>query len=200
MEQSYVVDNSNNDYKLIFKYLEIINQHFEFIVCDIWDRKSLFIKCANAVDHHDYIKRFNILYELIKDFFKKIEDGELEDPDIFYFNIENLYNIFEVKKSYHYYKSFTRCCHGIFKDKENDKKIVDSYEKKFKYLDLLISKINFIFRDEIRNLDLLISKERLYMKEEFVLKVCDGVIELDPISSDYSTLEEYHKSKNNLSN
>ena len=33
------------------------------------------------------------------------------------------------------------------------------------------------------------------MKEEYVLKVCGNVICLDPISSEYPTLEEYHKSK-----
>ena len=38
------------------------------------------------------------------------------------------------------------------------------------------------------------------MKEDYVLKVCNDVIRLDPISSEYPTLEEYHKSKNNLSN
>ena len=51
------------------KYVENINKHFEFIVCDIWDRPRAFIKCRDAVDNKDYVKRFNILYELIKDFF-----------------------------------------------------------------------------------------------------------------------------------
>ena len=185
------------EYKLNLKYLENINKHFEFIVCDIWDRKSLFIKCANAVDHHDYIKRFNILYELIKDFFKKIEDGELKDINNFIFYIEHVFNIYEVKKYLHYYKSFIRCCHGIFRNKENDKKIVDCYERNFEYLELLLSKIRI--EDDIEKLISLLPKKRLYLKEEFVLKVCNGVITLDPISSEYPTLEEYHKSENNLS-
>ena len=86
------------DYLREVKYVENINKHFEFIVCDIWDRKRLFIKCSHAVDNDDYIKRFNILYELIKDFLKKIEDGELKDISNFIFPIEYVFNIFEVKK------------------------------------------------------------------------------------------------------
>ena len=175
------------------KYLENINKHFEFIVCDIWDRKSLFIKCSNAVDYDDYIKRFNILYELIKDFFKKIEDGELKDISNFIFPIEYVFNIFEVKKRFNYYKSFTRCCHGIFLNKENDKKIVDCYERNIEYLELLLSKIRI--EDDFGKLDSLLPKERLYLKEEYVLKVCNNFIRLVPISSEYPTLEEYHKSK-----
>lgn len=81
-------------------------------------------------------------------------------------------------------------------DKENDKKIVDSYEKNFKYLELLLSKIRI--EDDFGNLDSLLPKERLYLKDEYVLKVCNNVIRLDPISSEYPTLEEYHKSKNNV--
>ena len=188
----------NNDYQSSLKYLENINKHFEFIVCDIWDRKRLFIKCSHAVDHDDYIKRFNILYELVKDFFKKIEDGELKDISNFIFPIESLYNIFEVKKSFHYYKSFTRCCHGIFMNKENDKKIVDCYERNFEYLYLLLSKIRI--EDDFGKLESLLPKKRLYLKDEFVLKVCNNVIRLDPITSEYPTLEEYHKTKNNLTN
>ena len=187
----------SNDYKSNLKYLENINKHFEFIVCDIWDRKDLFIKCSRAVDHDDYIKRFNILYELIKDFFKKIEDGELKDISIYIFHLKYVFNIFEVKRRFHYYKGFTRCCYGIFNNKENDKKIVDSYEKKFKYLELLLSKIRI--EDDFGKLDSLLPKERLCLKEEYVLKVCNNVIRLDPISSEHPTLEEYHKSKNNLS-
>lgn len=186
-----------NDYQSNLKYLENINKHFEFIVCDIWDRKDLFIKCRDVVDNDDYVKRFNILYELIKDFFKKIEDGELKDISNFIFPIEYVFNIFEVKKSFHYYKSFIRCCHGISHEKENDQKIVDSYEKKFKYLELLLSKIRI--EDDFGKLDSLLPKKRLYLKEEYVLKVCNNVIRLDPISSEHPTLEEYHKSKNNLS-
>lgn len=181
------------DYLSEVKYLEIINKHFEFIVCDIWDRQRLFIKCSHAVDHDDYIKRFNILYELIKDFFKKIEDGELKDISNFIFPIEYVFNIFEVKKRFNYYKAFTRCCHGIFNNKENDKKIVDSYEKKFEYLEVLLSKIRI--EDDFGKLESLLPKKRLYMKEDYVLKVCNDVIRLDPISSEYPTLEEYHKSK-----
>lgn len=185
------------EYKRDLKYLEDINKHFEFIVCDIWDRKRLFIKCSHAVDHDDYIKRFNLLSELIKIFLKNLEEvKELEDLNHYIF--ENLYNIFEVKKSFHYYKSFIRCCYGIFMDKENDKKIVDSYEKNFKYLELLLSKIRI--EDDFGNLDSLLPKERLYLKDEFVLKVCNNVIRLDPISSEYPTFEEYHKTKNNLNN
>ena len=187
------------EYKRDLKYLEDINKHFEFIVCDIWDRKRLFIKCSHAVDHDDYIKRFNLLSELIKIFLKNLEEvKELEDLNHYIFPIENLYNIFEVKKSFHYYKSFIRCCYGIFMDKENDKKIVDSYEKNFKYLELLLSKIRI--EDDFGNLDSLLPKERLYLKDEFVLKVCNNVIRLDPISSEYPTFEEYHKTKNNLNN
>ena len=188
----------SNDYKSNLKYLENINKHFEFIVCDIWDRKDLFIKCRNVVDNDDYVKRFNILYELIKDFFKKIEDGELKDISNFIFPIEYVFNIFEVKKSFHYYKSFIRCCHGISHEKENDKKLVDCYERNFEYLEILFSKIKIEY--DIGKLKLLLPKERLYLKEEYVLKVCNGVIRLDSISSEYPTLEEYHKSKNNLSN
>ena len=187
------------EYKRDLKYLEDINKHFEFIVCDIWDRKDLFIECSHAVNHDDYIKRFNILSELIKFFLKCLEEiKELEDLDNYIFPIKKLYNIFEVKKSFHYYKSFIRCCCGIFLNKENDKKIVDSYEENFKYLELLLSKIRI--EDDFGNLDSLLSKERLYLKEEYVLKVCNNFIKLDPISSKYPTLEEYHKSKNNLSN
>ena len=207
MEVSYVDDkfikysvekHSNNDYQLNLKYLENINKHFEFIVCDIWDRKDLFLKCSRSVDYDNYIKRFNILCELIKDFFKNIENGELKDISNFIFPIEYVFNISEVKKSFNYYKGFTRCCHGIFLKKENDKKIVDSYEKNFKYLELLLSKIRI--EDDFGNLDSLLPKERLYLKDEFVLKVCNNVIRLDPISSEYPTFEEYHKTKNNLNN
>ena len=98
------------------------------------------------------------------------------------------------------YKSFNRCCNSLFMDKENDKKILDSYEKNFKYLELLLSKIKFRFEDDHRKFKLLLPKERLYLTDEFVLKVCNGLIRLDPISSEYPTLEEYHKSKNNLTN
>ena len=190
----------NNDYQSNLKYLENINKHFEFIVCDIWDRKRLFIKCSHAVDHDDYIKRFNLLSKLIKDFFKKIQYGELKKLNYFVFSIESLYNIFEVKKSFNYYKSFIRCCHGIFINKENDKKIADCYERNFEYLDLLLSNINFIFQDDYTRFELLLPKERLYLKDEYVLKVCNNVIRLDPITSEYPTLEEYHKTKNNLTN
>ena len=184
------------EYKRDLKYLENINKHFEFIVCDIWDRKRLFIECRDAVDHDDYIKRFNILYELIKDFLKKIEDGELKDISNYIFHLKYVFNIFEVKRRFNYYKSFIRCCHGIFNNKENDQKIVDSYEKKFKYLELLLSKIRI--EDDFGKLESLLPKKRLYLKEEYVLKVCNNVIKLDPISSEYPTLEEYHKSKNNV--
>ena len=181
------------DYLSEVKYLEIINKHFEFIVCDIWDRTDLFLKCSRSVDHDDYIKRFNILYELIKDFFKKIEDGELKDISNFIFPIEYVFNIFEVKLSLNYYKDFIRCCHGIFNDKENDKKIVDSYKKKFECLKVLLSKIRI--EDDYEKLQSLLPKKRLYLKEEYVLKVCNKVIRLDPISSEHPTLSEYYKSK-----
>ena len=169
-----------------------INKHFEFIVCDIWDRKDLFIKCSNVVDKDDYIKRFTILYELIKDLLKKIEDGEI-DISNFIFPIDYVFNISEVKSSLHYYKSFIKCCYGIYRDKENDKELIDLYEKHFEYLKLLLSKIRI--ENNFEKEDSLISKERLYLKEEYVLKVCGSVIKLDPISSKYPTLEEYHKSK-----
>ena len=201
MEQHCNNDYPSNlkDYLLEVKYLENINKHFEFIVCDIWDRKDLFIKCRDVVDNDDYVKRFNILYELIKDFFKKIEDGELKDIINFIFPIEYVFNIFEVKKLFnYYYKSFIRCCHGISLKKENDKKLLDLYERNIKYLVLLFDKINVEFNTE--KFESLISGKRLYLKEEYVLKVCGNVICLDPISSKYPTLEEYHKSKNNLSN
>ena len=45
------------DYLREVKYVENINKHFEFIVCDIWDRKSLLIECRNAVDKDDYVKK-----------------------------------------------------------------------------------------------------------------------------------------------
>ena len=187
------------DYLREVKYVENINKHFEFIVCDIWDRKSLLIECRNAVDKDDYVKRFEILYELIKDFLKKIEDGELKDISNFIFPIDYVFNIFEVKTSLRsYYRSFIRCCHGIKLDKENDKKLLDLYERNIKYLVLLFDKINVEFNSE--KFASLISGKRLYLKEEYVLKVCNNVIKLDPISSKYPTLEEYHKSKNNLSN
>ena len=170
-----------------------INKHFEFIVCDIWDRKDLFIKCSNVVDKDDYIKRFTILYELIKDLLKKIEDGEI-DISNFIFPIDYTFNIFEVKSSLNYYKSFIKCCYGIYNNnKENDKELIDLYEKHFKCLKLLLSKIRI--ENNFEKEDSLISKERLYLKEEYVLKVCGSVIKLDPISSKYPTLEEYHKSK-----
>lgn len=131
------------DYLREVKYIENINKHFEFIVCDIWDRKSLFIECRNVVDYYDYVKRFNFLYELIKDFLKKIEYGELKDISNFIFPIDYVFNIFEVKDSFnYYYKSFIRCCHGIKLKKENDKNLVDCYERNIKYLNLLFSKIN----------------------------------------------------------
>ena len=187
-----------SEYISIFKYVENINKHFEFIVCDIWDRKSLLIECRNAVDKDDYVKRFEILYELIKDFLKKIEDGELKDISKFIFPIDYVFNIFEVKKSFHYYKSFIRCCHGIKLEKENDKKLLDLYERNIKYLVLLFDKINVEFNTE--KFESLISGKRLYLKDEFVLKVCNNVIRLDPISSEYPTFEEYHKTKNNLNN
>ena len=180
------------EYKRNLRYLENINKHFEFIVCDIWDRKRLFIKCSHAVDHDDYIKRFNLLSELIKYFLKSLEEvNELEDLDNYIFPIKSLYNIFEVKKSFHYYESFIRCCHGIFMNKENDKKIVDCYERNFEYIDILLFKIRI--EDDFGKLESLLPKERLYLKDEFVLKVCNNVIRLDPISSEYPALEEYHK-------
>ena len=140
-----------------------------------------------------------ILYELIKDFLKKIEDGELKDISNFIFPIDYVFNIFEVKTSLRsYYRSFIRCCHGIKLDKENDKKLLDLYERNIKYLVLLFDKINVEFNSE--KFASLISGKRLYLKEEYVLKVCGNVICLDKVSSKYPTLEEYHKSKNNLSN
>lgn len=187
------------DYLREVKYVENINKHFEFIVCDIWDRKSLLIECRNAVDKDDYVKRFEILYELIKDFLKKIEDGELKDISKFILPIDYVFNIFEVKKSLRsYYRSFIRCCHGIKLEKENDKKLLDLYERNIKYLVLLFDKINVEFNTE--KFESLISGKRLYLKEEYVLKVCNNVIRLDPISSEYPTFEEYHKTKNNLNN
>ena len=73
------------------------------------------------------------------------------------------------------------------------KKIVDCYERNIEYLELLLSKIRI--EDDFGKLDSLLPKERLYLKEEYVLKVCNNFIKLDPISSKYPTLEEYHKSK-----
>ena len=167
----------SNDYKLNLKYLENINKHFEFIVCDIWDRKKLYIYCRDVVDYDDYIKRFNVLYEIIKDLFKKIEDGELQDISNFIFPIEYVFNIFEVKNSFIYYKCFTRCCHGIFRNKENDQKIVDCYEKNFKYLELLLSKIRI--ECDLKKFQSLLPKERLYLKEEDFLKIYNNAIKSD---------------------
>ena len=194
MEQNCNDYPSNlKDYLKEVKYVENINKHFEFIVCDIWDRKRLFIECRDAVDHDDYIKRFNILYELIKDFLKKIEDGELKDISNFIFSLDYIFNIFEVKISFNYYKSFIRCCHGISIKKENDKKILDCYERNIKYLQLLFSKINV--EDNIKKLVSLLPKKRLYLKEEYILKVCNNIIRLDPISSKNISFEEYMKKK-----
>ena len=138
-----------NSYINEVKYVENINKHFEFIVCDIWDRKRLLTECRNAVNNDDYVKRFEILYELIKDFLKKIEDGELKDISNFIFPIYYVFNIFEVKTSFiSYYKSFIRYCHGIKLDKENDKKLLDLYERNIKYLVLLLDKINVEFNPE----------------------------------------------------
>lgn len=157
------------DYLIEVKYVQNINKHFEFIVCDIWDRKSLFIECRNVVDYDDYIKRFNILYELIKDFLKKIEDGEIKDISNFIFSLDNVFNIFEVKDSFnYYYKGFIRCCHGISNKKENDKKIVDCYERNIKYIKLLFSKIKV--ENNYKKLTSLLPKKRLYLKEEYIFK------------------------------
>lgn len=169
-----------------------INKHFEFIICDIWDRKDLFIECGRAIDYDDYIKRFSILCELIKDLLKKIEDGEL-DISNFIFPIEYIFNISEVKSSLSYYKGFIKYCHGIWgKDKYN-KNLIDIYEKHFQYLNLLLSKMKF--ENYFEKLESLLPKERLYLKEEYVLKVCGSVIKMDPISSKYPTLEEHRKLK-----
>ena len=61
------------------------------------------------------------------------------------------------------------------------------------YLEIINKHFEFIVCD-------IWNRKRLYMKEDYVLKVCNDVIRLDPISSEYPTLEEYHKSKNNLTN
>lgn len=179
------------DYLKEVKYVENINKHFEFIVCDIWDRKRLFIKCRNVVDFDDYIKRFEILYELIKDFLKKIEDGEIKDISNFIFSLDYVFNIFEVKISFNYYKSFIRCCHGISNKKENDRKILDCYKRNINYLQILFSKIKVEY--DFKKLESLLPKKRLYLKEEYILKLCNNIIGLDPISSKSIFLRIYEK-------
>ena len=87
------------DYLREVKYIENINKHFEFIVCDIWDRKSLFIECRNVVDYYDYVKRFNFLYELIKDFSKKIEF-------LFFFSFIFFFKILKILKIFKNFQNF----------------------------------------------------------------------------------------------
>ena len=171
------------------KYLININNHFEFIVCDIWDRKKLFLICSNAVNVEDYIKRFEILYKLIEVFLKNLEDSKFKNINNFIIPIKFVFNILEVKNSFNYYKNFIRRCHGIIK-KNSDKKILDLYDKNIKCLKIFFSKI--IIEDDIKKLNLLLSrnlslqfysKKRLYLKEEYVLKLCKNIIKLEPKSS-----------------
>ena len=158
------------DYLEEIKYLENINKHFEFIVCDIWDRKKLFIEYVNDfVDVGDYIKRFEILYVLIKDFLEKIESGKLKDFGKIIFNIDYVFNLYEVALSFSYYNCLIRRSHGVkseftrsFKDRYpdlNDDTKKYLYERNIKYLELLLSKLRFEDNQKINNYYFLNKKD-----------------------------------------
>ena len=137
-----------------------INNHFEFIVCDIWDVKKHLRDYYIAVDYDDYIKRFSILYDLMKDILKKIEDGELDISKYILYD-EHVFNINEVKKSLSYYENLFPYCHGIFgKDKYNQH-LIDLHQKHIDCLKLFLSKINININ--INNEKTFLSKEKNYI-------------------------------------
>ena len=167
-----------------------INNYFEFIVCDIWDKKFHMKSYYEVVDYDDYIKRFITLYDLIKNFIKKIEDGEI---DISEYTISNefTFNIYEVKSSLDYYEELISYCYGIWGKDEYNQELIDLYKEHIACLKLFVSKIKII---KIFDSEMLLSKlKKLYLKDYVQKVVGSHLIGFKPISSKYPTVEEFKK-------